>query len=178
MTEFWKSFWEIAETVIIAAVTVFLIRTYLVQPFLVSGASMAPNINHGNYLIVDQLTKRFQEFQPGDVVVFRYPQDPDTFYIKRIIGLPGDRVQIKGGEVFVNSQKFSENYLVLDIRTFGGSDLVLAADEYFVMGDNRDNSSDSRSWGPLKRQFIIGLARLRLFPFDKISIINRPFYVH
>lgn len=174
MREFWKSFWEIAETVIIAAVTVFLIRTYLVQPFLVSGASMAPNINHGNYLIIDQLTRRFQEFQRSDVIVFRYPQDPDTFYIKRIIGLPGDRVQVKSGEVFVNGEKLIEEYLSSGTRTFGSTDAVLADNQYFVMGDNRDNSSDSRSWGLLGENFIVGLARLRLFPFNQINIIERP----
>lgn len=174
MKQFWRSFWEIAETVIIAAVTVFLIRTYLVQPFLVSGASMAPNINHGNYLIIDQLTKRFQEFQRSDVVVFRYPQDPDTFYIKRIIGLPSDRVQVRNGEVFVNGGQLVEEYLLAGTRTFGSTDVNLADNEYFVMGDNRDNSSDSRSWGSLKENFIIGLARLRLFPFNQIIIIERP----
>lgn len=178
MKRFWESFWEILETVIIAGVTVFLIRSYLVQPFLVSGASMDPNIAHGNYLIIDQLTKRFQKFQQGDVVVFHYPNDPDTFYIKRIIGLPGDQVRISDGNVFINGELLKEDYLSLNIGTFGSADITLAGDQYFVLGDNRDNSSDSRSWGALQEQFIVGLARLRLFPFNQITIIPRPAYGH
>jgi len=174
MKQFWQSVREILETVVIAAVTVFLIRAYLIQPFLVSGASMAPYIDHGNYLIIDELSPRFQDYRRGDVVVFRYPADPDTFYIKRIVAEPGDRVEIKMGEIWINDRKLIELYLPPDIRTFGNINTVLGADEYFVLGDNRDNSSDSRSWGSLKRKFIVGLARLRLFPFDQITIIERP----
>jgi len=176
MSRFWQSFWEIIQTVIIAGVTVFLIRTYLIQPFLVSGASMDPYISHGNYLIVDQLTGRFQEFQRSDIVVFRYPKDPDVFYIKRIIALPGDRVQIRNGSVFVNRERLDQSYLPEDSQTFGNVDLVLGKDEYYVLGDNRDNSSDSRAWGSLPRRYIMGLARLRLYPFDQIIIIKRPAY--
>lgn len=175
MKQFWQSLREILETVVIAAVTVFLIRSFLLQPFLVSGASMAPYIDHGNYLIVDELTPRFQEYQRGDVVVFRYPNNPDIFYIKRIIGLPGERIQIKDGGVSINGRELRESYLDSGTRTFGNSDTFLSPDEYFVLGDNRDNSSDSRTWGSLPRSFIIGLARLRLFPFDDITIIERPY---
>ena len=177
MKQFLISIWEILETVIIAAVTVFLIRTYLVQPFLVSGASMEPNVDNGNYLIIDELSKQFKEFERGDIVVFRYPGDLKTFYIKRIIGLSGERVRISGGDIYDNNERLEENYLPEGTRTFGNVDLVVGPDEYFVLGDNRDNSFDSRSWGPLVKENITGIARLRLFPIQDITVFDRPLYV-
>jgi len=180
MRRFWSSIWEVVEVVLIAVITVFIIRNFLAQPFLVSGASMEPNFSNGNYLLVDELTYRFREPARGDVIVFRSPQDPKTFFIKRIIGLPGERVNIMDGKIRIfdkdgNEIKFEESYLFQG-NTPGNVDIKLPADEFLVLGDNRNNSFDSRSWGPLDRQKIIGAVRVRLFPFNKAQIIKTPVY--
>ena len=176
MKQFLLFAWETLEMIVIAGITVFVIRTFLAQPFLVSGASMSSNFNSGDYLIVDEITYRFDDPKKGDVVVFRYPNDPSTFYIKRIVGLPSDRIKIEGGDVFVNEQKVNEPYLDESVQTLGDVNLILEEGYYFVMGDNRYHSFDSRSWGPLEREKIVGLARLRLFPFNTIGILQRPAY--
>ena len=180
MKRFWSSLWEVIEVVLIAVVTVFIIRNYLAQPFLVSGASMEPSFSHGNYLLVDEVTYRFHEPERGDVIVFHSPQDEKTFFIKRVIGLPGEQVVISDGTVRVfdtegNEVPFDEPYILQD-STPGNIHVDLAPDEFLVLGDNRNNSFDSRNWGPLSRGAIVGIVRVRLFPFDKIQIIDSPTY--
>jgi signal peptidase I len=182
MKQFWLTFREIAEVVVISLFTVFVIRNYLMQPFLVSGASMEPNFSNGHYLLIDELSYRFREPKRGEVVVFRYPGDERVYYIKRVIGLPGERVIVKDGRVFVynpeypNGFELKENYLASDVATSGNVDTALGDGEYFVMGDNRYFSFDSRNWGTLTRDEIIGVARLRLFPFTQISAFEAPTY--
>lgn len=178
MKLFLLAFWEVAEVVLIAVVTVFAIRTFLMQPFLVQGASMEPNFATGNYLMVDEVTYRIRPPERGEVVVFKYPNDPSVYYIKRIIALPGEHIIIKNGEVeIINSEhpegfKLAENYLDENLRTIGNLDVVLEEGDYFVMGDNRSFSYDSRSWGSLPRENIIGIARLRLFPIESAQAFN------
>mgnify|MGYP001562644230 FL=1 len=137
---------------------------------------MSTNFNGGDYLVVDEITYQFQQPQRSDVIVFRYPIEPKTFYIKRIIGLPGEHVEVKNSEVFINSSKLEEKYLDEDVRTSGDVDVVLESNEYFVIGDNRYHSYDSRNWGPVPGKNIIGLARVRLFPFNNIGVLRRPAY--
>lgn len=180
MRKFLASIWEVAEVVLIAVITVFVIRSYLAQPFLVSGASMEPNFSHGNYLLVDELTYRFREPERGEVVVFRSPQDEKTFFIKRIIGLPGEHVVVKSGKVEVfdpggNPVSLAEGYILGDF-TAGSFDETLGPDEFLVLGDNRNNSFDSRNWGALTRGAIIGIVRIRLFPLNRIGLIEAPAY--
>lgn len=164
--------------VLIAVVTVFAIRTFLMQPFLVSGASMEPNFDTGNYLLVDEITYRLRAPERGEVVVFKYPNDPSVYYIKRIIALPGDRIVLNNGEIKIfNDQypegfKLSEYYLDKNLKTMGNLDVVLDKNDYFVMGDNRSFSYDSRSWGPLPKDDIVGIVRLRLFPIESIKAFN------
>src|SRR3989344_4024703 len=165
LKKFWLSVWEIIEVVLISGVTVFIIRNFLAQPFLVSGASMEPNFSNGNYLIVDEVTYRFREPERGEVVVFRYPKDRSVFFIKRIVGLPGERVLVRGSRVTVyknGEQVFSE------VGTSGSADTTLNDGQYFVLGDNRYNSFDSRNWGPITKKNIIGIARIKNFPLDQI----------
>lgn len=175
MKSFLLAIWEVVEVVLIAVVTVFLIRNFLIQPFLVSGASMEPNFGSGNYLIIDEITYRFREPARGEVVVFRYPGNPSTFYIKRIIGLPGEKVEIRDGTVYIansdNPEGFAlrENYLPSGLSTSGSASMELYDGDYFVLGDNRNFSFDSRTWGKLPRENIIGLARLRLLPITQVS---------
>lgn len=171
MKAFWASAWEIVEIIFISLVTVFLIRNFLAQPFLVSGASMEPEFSNRDYLIIDEITYRFREPQRGEAIVFRYPNDPSVYFIKRIIGLPGERVIIRGGDVTVIS---GDEEIQISGETNGRADTRLGEGEYFVLGDNRYNSFDSRNWGPIKRDDIIGLVRLRVFPLNEIEIIKTP----
>ncbi len=176
MQRFWVSLWEIVKTIAIAAIVVFGIRALLFQPFLVSGASMEPNISQSNYLIIDELTYRFREPMRGEVIVFRYPGDNSTFYIKRIIGLPGERVDVEKSIVSIDGERIEESRYLKGIDTSGTVHTTLSGDEYFVMGDNRGNSYDSRAWGPLGKKYIIGRALLRLFPFNRISVFSEEAY--
>ncbi len=169
MKAFWLTIKEVLEVVAIALVTVFIIRHFLVQPFLVSGASMEPNFSDGNYLLIDEITYRFREPERGEVIVFRYPNNPATYFIKRIVGLPGETVELKDGKIFANGEFIEEDYLPDSLQSRDNLSTKLKADEYFVVGDNRSHSFDSRNWGPVNRDKIIGVARLRVFPFNKLE---------
>lgn len=170
------AFWEIFEVFVIAVAAVWLIRSFLVQPFLINGASMEPNFSDGHYLLIDELSYRLRSPERGEVVVFRSPTDDGTFFIKRIVAMPGERVTIKSGEVFINGKPLEEGYIAPGTRTFGDRDLTLESDQYFVLGDNRSYSFDSRNWGPLSRDRIIGVVRLRLWPLNQAMAIEKPSY--
>lgn len=173
------SFLEIFETLLIALVAVVLIRFFIAQPFLVSGSSMEPSFYNGDYLLVDELTYRFRKPQRGEVVVFKNPLDDSSYYIKRIVGLPGEKVVLNQGRVTIEN-----NGAVVDIKeayTTNDSGLkyqefVLDADDYLVLGDNRGFSYDSRSWGALPEDNIVGLVRLRLWPLGRVMAISAPEY--
>ncbi len=166
---------EIVSFSLIALLIVLPIRLFVAQPFIVSGASMETTFSTGEYLIVDQLTYYFDEPRRGEVIIFRYPKDPSKFFIKRIIGLPGDTIDISGRQVTITNAENPDG-VVLDesyIHSMRPSATIteqLGDGEYFVMGDNRDASSDSRAWGVLQRDKIVGRAFLRLFPLDGVSI--------
>ena len=157
-------------------ITVFIIRFFIAQPFIVSGASMAPNFASNDYLIVDELSYRFHPPHRGDVIIFHPPIDPSAYYIKRVIGIPGDHIEIKNGVVTITDTQYpkgivlSEPYITRDTLT---EDVVkdVPAGEYFAMGDNRPESYDSRAWGLLPAQNITGRALLRLFPLSEINIL-------
>ena len=181
LKHFLSSVWETAEVVIIALVTVFIIRSFIAQPFLVSGASMETTFQNGNYLLIDELTYYFRSPDRGEVVVFKYPGDPSEYFIKRIIGLPGETLTIGGNQITITPLSgevvtLDEPYLADTTRTFGEKTVTLGPDEYFVMGDNRSNSFDSRNWGPLNKKSIIGIARLRLFPISGLGVVHAPQY--
>lgn len=165
--------WETIKVVVISLAIILPIRYYLVQPFFVKGASMEPNFEDGDYLLVDELSYRFHVPERGDVVVFRYPVDPSQFFIKRIIGLPDETIEIKDNTVKIyNKDKpkgfvLGESYLAPEQRILGNSVTKLDDNDYFVMGDNRFQSSDSRRWGSVNKSFIIGRAFLRPWPFSK-----------
>lgn len=170
-----NSFWELVRFALIAIVIVLPIRIFIAQPFVVSGSSMVPTFQDGQYLIVDEISYRLGEPERGDVVIFRYPKDPSKFFIKRIIGLPGETIDIDGNEVTITNNK-NENGMQLSqpyLRTVSNSKshMILDNDEYFVMGDNRPGSSDSRTWGAVERKFIVGRAFLRLLPVNEINFM-------
>ena len=172
--------WELFKIAVIALVIVLPIRYFLFQPFIVKGESMSPNFETGDYLIVDEITYRFSNPQRGDVIVFNYPKDTTQRFIKRVIGLPGETVDVKNGEVSITENGkttiLNEKYLPNDLKTYGDANVTLKADEYFVLGDNREYSYDSRSWGIVPRSDIIGKAFLRIFPVAALSQIPKPSY--
>ncbi len=170
---------EIGESVIISLVIVLLIRAFLFQPFFVKGQSMEPNFDDGNYLIVDRITPRISKLERGEVIVFRAPVNQKDFYIKRIIGLPGERVVIKNGIIKIYNKSHKNgfvldesSYLGKDVVTQGDIDVTLNKNEVFVLGDNRVVSYDSRMWGPLNIKNIIGVVRLRAWPVNEFSIFK------
>jgi signal peptidase I len=175
-------FWEIAKIVIIALAIVVPIRYFLFQPFFVKGQSMEPNYETGDYLIIDELSYRIRSPERGEVIVFKYPHDITQRYIKRLIGLPGETVEIKNGQVTIyktdsTTQILNEsNYLAADVLTIGDLKVTLAANEYFVLGDNRPVSSDSRRWGVVPRADIIGRVYLRAWPLNVAEKIPLPTY--
>lgn len=165
------SLWEFIRSIIIALLIVIPIRAWVAQPFIVQGNSMVPNFHNGEYLIIDQFSYHFYKPERGEVVVFRYPRQPSQFFIKRVIGLPGDNVEIKNGSVWINGSAFDEIYLPTSLATVPDAVTILGVDEYFVLGDNREASSDSRAWGSLKEHFIVGKTLLRLWPLTRIGTL-------
>jgi len=177
--------WEMTKITCISLVIILPIRYFLIQPFYVKGASMEPNFYDHEYLIIDEITYRFNEPKRGDIIVFKYPKDPRQFFIKRVIGLPGETVKIKDGLIFITSvdgqeNVLSEDYLPSDIENVlpvsGYGEVVLNTDEYYLMGDNRDQSLDSRVFGPVKADYIIGRTWLRGWPFNRLTLFNTPEY--
>jgi signal peptidase I len=166
---------EIIRFSIIALLIVVPIRMFIAQPFIVSGASMEQTFHTGEYLIVDQVSYYLQKPERGEVIVFRYPKDPSKYFIKRIIGLPGDVVAIEGSTVTIKNEENPTGFTLDEtyIKSMEKGTVLtetLGEREYFVMGDNRDQSSDSRIWGVLQEERIIGRAFLRLFPPQEIGV--------
>ena len=158
--------------IVIAVFIIIPFRIFVAQPFVVQGASMEQTFHNGEYLVVDQLTYRFNEPKRGDVITFRPPQDPSVFFVKRIIGLPGETIEIRDGVVTIikdGEEPFSlvEPYAEEDIKGLPVIRKTLKDEEYFVLGDNRSQSSDSRIWGVLPEKNIMGRVFVRLLPFQK-----------
>lgn len=171
-----QSFWkELLKIFLIALIVVAPIRAFIAQPFVVSGSSMVPTFDDGDYLIVDQLSYELDSPERLDVVVFKYPKHPQTFFIKRIIGLPGETITIDNGQIEIANESNPEGFILeepyVDEFSFESLSITLSEDEYFVLGDNRQKSSDSRVWGPLDKSFIVGRAFVRLLPLDQISVL-------
>lgn len=167
-------FTELLKFALIAVVIVIPVRLFIAQPFIVSGASMVPTFENGEYLIVDELSYRLNDPERGDVVIFKYPKDPRQYFIKRIIGTPGETVRIDHSVVSVQEVdgdwiELDEPYVVNE-GNGGNLEMELDEDEYFVMGDNRPESSDSRVWGVLPRENIVGRALVRLLPLSTLSL--------
>jgi signal peptidase I len=182
--------WDFLKVILVAAAIIVPIRYFLFQPFIVSGSSMEPNFSHGEYLIIDEISYRLGDPDRGDVIVLRYPKDPKQFFIKRIIGMPGETIQIDNGRVTVKNEghpegvTLDEEYLPNQGLTFphnttligGKKTLTLSNDEYFMLGDNRLASSDSRDWGVLSREEMIGRVFVRILPLTDFSKFESPSY--
>lgn len=186
--------WEVVKVFFWALIIIVPIRVFLFQPFFVQGASMEPNFKDGDYLIVNELgykqtsadidglhlftVKSFRELNRLDVVVFRYPRDPKQFFIKRVIGLPGEQVKVEAGRVTVFNNQNPDGlvlderaYLPAGLSTSGAVTTTLKSDEYFVLGDNRQFSHDSRAWGVLPESDVVGKVLVRAWPLSKAGIL-------
>jgi signal peptidase I len=175
--------WDLVKILVIALIIIVPFRMFVAEPFVVSGSSMEPNFHNHDYLIVDRLSYLTGSPKRGDVIVLLYPKDTTQFFIKRIIGLPGDTVTIQNGYVTItgseypNGFRLPESYLPNQEETFGSAAPVhLGSDEYFVLGDNRTASSDSRVWGILPRNDIVGRVWARVYPFSTAEFFHTPTY--
>ena len=166
-----RIFLDIVETLFLS-VLLFLAINAVSARIRVDGHSMQPTLNSGEFVIVNKLAYKFGEADNGDVIVFHYPRDPDQEYIKRVIGLPGDHVQIKEGEVFINGEPIDEPYIAASPNY--QSEWDIPDDSFFVLGDNRNNSSDSHNWGPVPEEYVIGKALVIYWPPEKWGIIHPP----
>lgn len=173
---------ELLRVVIISLAIIIPVRYFLVQPFYVKGASMEPNFYDHEYLVIDEISYRFRDPSRGEIVVFRYPRDPSQFFIKRVVGLPGETVEIENSKLKIYNQEYQngavieEPYLDAAEIFWGETKITLAEDEYFILGDNRDSSLDSRAFGPISRGLIIGRVWLRGWPLDRITRFIAPVY--
>lgn len=174
----WKDkLWEGIKLFVIPILIVLFVRIYIVQPFIVKGASMEPNFEDREYLIIDEITPVFRGLTRGTVIVFHYPLNPSEFFIKRVVGLPGETVVIKNGEIKIrnaegNETILRESYLARGMVTIGDLEMKIPENNFFVLGDNRNFSSDSRRWGLLPKDQVTGKALLRLWPPEKIGFIG------
>jgi signal peptidase I len=163
------------QTLSIALIIAFLIRNYVFQPYRVQMGSMMPTLQENNLIIVNKLIYRFNSPKRGDIVVFHPPNNPSVFYIKRVIALPGDTIEINNGEVMINGVTLKESYLSIVTPGIYGPKTIIK-DEYFLMGDHRNNSLDSREFGPIKIKSIIGRATLVLWPPKAFTILHDAVY--
>ena len=181
--------WDLVKIIVIAIAIIWPFRTFVAEPFVVSGSSMLPNFHNHDYLIIDRLSYRLNEPKRGDVIVLRFPKDESQYFIKRIIGLPKEKVcfspncQGQDGHVYIFNQQYpdgfrlNEDYLTKLTYPFSEAQgRELAENEYFVLGDNRDASSDSRVWGILPQSDIIGKVWSRVYPFAAAQLFKTPIY--
>lgn len=184
---FWKSvssfMIEVVKIVVISLVIIVPIRYFLIKPFYVKGASMEPTFYDHEYLVIDEISYRFKDPSRGEIIVFRYTEDPSQFFIKRVIGLPNEKVQISDGQVNIFNNDNPQGtvidegaYLDYDVVTAGDMVVQLQVDEYFVLGDNRPYSLDSRKIGTVAREDIVGKTWIRAWPFYKFKHFGTPEY--
>jgi signal peptidase I len=172
-TRVWRAVWELLHDLSVAVLFCFFLITFVAQAFRVQGTSMLPLLEDGERIIVNKFVYRFYPIERGDVVVFWYPRDPTVSFIKRVVGLPGDTVEVKGGDVFINGHPVREDYIPPRFR----DDETLAPVEvkkgyYYVMGDHRNSSNDSRSWGEVPEKYVYGRAVFRFWPLAKMGVIH------
>ncbi len=163
---------EIAESLVIAVVLALLIRAFIFQPFYIPSGSMEPTLQIQDHIIVNKFVYRFHEPERGDIVVFRYPLNPKKDFVKRLVGKPGERVEIRNSRIYVDGREIPEKYLPPGLRYQDFGPVLVPENSYLMLGDNRNNSEDSRVWGPLPRENIIGKAMLVYWPLDRIQLLS------
>jgi len=178
---FLKIIYELIKTGAFILLIFFLVRYFLIQPFIVDGNSMEPNFHDKEYLLTDKLSYKFREPKRGEVIIF-HPPNRSVYYIKRIIGLPGEKIVLDNGRVYIYNKKnpngtvLAEPYLKPSEHTDGNLSQILKDDEYFVLGDNRENSQDSREFGILPKKNIAGRVFLTIFPLSDFGLVQNVEY--
>jgi signal peptidase I len=170
---FLRAAWEFLHDLSVAVLFCFFLIAFVAQAFRVQGTSMEPLLHDGERIVVNKFVYRFHRIERGDVVVFWYPRDPSVSFIKRVVALPGDQVEIRAGQLFVNGQPVPETYLPAAFRdtdTFPPTEVRKGY--YFVLGDHRRSSNDSRTWGEVPEKYIYGRAVFRFWPFDRLGPIR------
>lgn len=173
-----RNFFELFEFIAIVGAILIIVRFFIAEPHKVDGNSMIPNFQSGDYIITNKLALRISDLQRGEVVILRDPRGSDKVFIKRIIALPSEKIKLEGGKVYVNDSAISEPYLPTGVKTGGesflteGEEITVPDEQYFVLGDNRGGSSDSREWGPVKKELIIGQAWLRYWPVGSLGLVE------
>ena len=174
-------FLELVKVAVLAGITIGFVRYFIFKPFYVEGQSMDPTFLEKEYLIIDEISYRLKEPERGEVVVFKAPVTHNDYYLKRIIGLPGERVKVEDNKVIIYNNDNSQGVVIFEDYTAeegtpGVTTVTLEPDEYFVMGDNRNASFDSRRFGPIKRDDIVGRTWLRGWPLNRITLFDAPDY--
>lgn len=171
--------WELVKILAISLIIIVPFRVFVAEPFIVSGHSMVPNFQDREYLIVNKAVYLTGQPKRGDVIVLKYPKNTKEYFIKRIIGLPGDTIKIDQGRVIISNPEnpdgkvLKEDYLSEDLLTIGPTESVTLKDsEYYVLGDNRNASLDSRVWGILPRNDVVGKAFIRVLPLSRFSVFT------
>ncbi|MBI3261457.1 signal peptidase I [Candidatus Berkelbacteria bacterium] len=168
---------SLGRDVALLAIFLAVIHTFIATVFFVEGESMAPNLTSDQVLLVNKLAYLASTPTRGDIVVLRFPGDPEKRkFVKRIIGLPGETIAIQDGEVFVNGNRLTEDYLPFELKTLPQRQATLGSDEYYLMGDNRRNSSDSRTWGQARRRDLIGRTKFIIWPLPSAGFVAPVFY--
>lgn len=173
---------DVLQTVIMAIAIFMVVYLFLMRPHQVSGKSMVPNFEDGEYLLTEKVTYRFNEPQRGDVIVFSAPPTRRQEYIKRIIAIPGDKIELRDDKIYLNDSILNEEYIPFDFKTLAGEFLknnnsyIVPSNEYIVLGDNRENSKDSREFGPIKKSDIVGKAWVKYWPIEVAGKIPTPIY--
>ena len=176
-----KFFYNSLQIFLVFAAILLVIYIFVLEPHQVDGISMFPTFHNGDLLLSYLLPVRFDQLKRGDVVVFNSPTEEDKLFIKRVIAIPGERIMVQNGGVYINGAKFDESaYLAPTVMTYGGASIpdgqqiTVPQGDLVVMGDNRENSSDSRAWGPLDKKKLIGKSIMRVWPLNTIEIIKNP----
>jgi signal peptidase I len=169
----WRALFELLHDLAVAVLFCFFLITFVAQAFRVQGTSMLPLLEDGERIIVNKLVYRFRPIERGEVVVFWYPRDPSVSFIKRVVGLPGDMVELKAGVLYVNGKRVEESYLSPRYRDDESYPPVeVKRGYYYVLGDHRNSSNDSRSWGEVPERYIYGRAIFRFWPLAKTGLIH------
>ncbi|OPX86708.1 MAG: Signal peptidase I T [Pelotomaculum sp. PtaB.Bin104] len=163
---------EIIESVVIAVILAVIIRLFILEPFYIPSGSMEPTLQENDRIIVSKLNYRFQEPKRGDIIVFKYPLDPKRNFVKRLIAVGGETVSIKNSKLYINNQLVAEDYLPQGLRFKDFGPVEVPAGSYFMLGDNRNNSEDSRFWGFLPENLIVGKAVVIYWPLDRATTVH------
>jgi signal peptidase I len=172
-----SALWEIVETIVFTLLIYFLVRTFLFENYRVVGSSMIPTLQDDQFLVVSKLDYRLHEPRRGDIIVFRDPYNPERKLIKRIIGLPGESVEVQNGQVLVNQMPLDEPYIA-DLGRYNQALTPIPDGQYYVLGDNRNNSSDSHTWGLLEETKIVGKALLTYWPPELWGLLPQTVYTN